>query len=338
MERAFLRRGWPGRIAGRAGVIAGFLLGSLFNPGAAFAQDAAAWPQRSVKIVVPYAPGASSDNVARRIALALTERLGQSFVVENRIGAGGSIGTNYVMRERPDGYTLLAHDPGFLLLPQLATTPPYDPNELVPIAAFMFAPLGIVVQTSSRFQTLADLIGAAKAEPKKISYGSGGEGTTPHLGSEQFARAAGVQLYHVTYKGAADAVIALLGGQIDMQFVTPTTVLQHVKSGRLRMLAISGDERVKVLPDTPTFKEAGLDGVQVTNWIGLWAPKGTPPGVIEKLQGEIRQAMASKELIGFAESIGVLPNTIVGSDFVKFIAEDTARLKRLADQIGLQKR
>ncbi|MFZ4758710.1 MAG: tripartite tricarboxylate transporter substrate binding protein [Burkholderiaceae bacterium] len=304
---------------------------------AARAQDAA-WPQRTLKIVVPYAAGASTDNVARRLAVTLSERFGQGVVVENRTGAAGAIGTTYVMREPPDGHTLLAHGPEFMMVPQLAKTPPYEPDDLTPVGAVVFAPLGIVVNASSPYRTIQDLVAAAKASPGKISYGSGGEGTTPHLGSEQFARVAGVQLYHVPYKGAADAVVGLLGGQIDMQVVTPTTALPHLKSGRLRMVAISGDQRIRILPEVPTFAESGLKGVGITNWIGFWAPKGTPAPVLERWRREIGAVMATPDMVAYCDNLGALPKAALGDEFVRLIADESARLKTLAEQIGLQKK
>ena len=302
------------------------------------AQDAGAWPQRTVKIVVPYAPGASSDNVARRLALALADRLGQGVVVENRTGAAGTIGTAYVGREKPDGYTLLAHDSGFLLQPHLIRDLPVGPDDLTPIAGFVFAPFGIVVQSSSPHRTLQDLIDAARANPEKVSYGSGGIGTTPHLASEQFARAAGVKLYHVTYKGAADAVVGLLGGQIDMQFVTLTTVLPHLRSGRLRMLAVSADQRLKVVPEVPTFTEAGLRDFRVSSWLALWGPKGLPAPVLERLRREVVASMATPELVAFAEGFGALPRVVVGDELARLIGEESARLKVQAEQLGLERK
>lgn len=305
-------------------------------PAGVHAQDV--WPQRPIKIVVPYAPGASSDNVARRMGQALSERLRQSVIVENRTGAAGAIGAAVVAKEKPDGYTLLAHDPAYVLLPHLSKSLPYDPNDLIPIGAVVFSPFGIIVKTDSRFQTLQDLVAYARANPKKVTFGSGGEGSSPHLASELFASVIGAELYHVPYKGAGEAVLALLGGQIDMQFVSPLTALGQVKAGKVRMLAISGAHRVTVLPGVPTFAEAGVKDFGVSNWIGFWAPRGTPVPVLDRLKTEIAQIMATPEMKSYAEGMGADPRVVVGDGFVRLLDEESTRWIGLADKIGLEKR
>jgi len=313
------------------------LTAPLLAPAALHAQQA--WPQRPIKIVVPYAAGASSDLVTRRIARGLSERLGQSVVVENKIGARGQIAMVSVVREKPDGYTFAANDTGYVMLPHLVKEMPYDPaKDLVPVAGYVFSPFGILVHADSPYKTLQDLIRAGRASPGKLTYGSGGEGTTPHLTSEAFAHQAGFTVLHVPYKGAADAVMALMGGQIDFQFATPTTAAANVKAGRLRMLAISGETRSKLLPDVPTFAEAGMKDFSVTNWIGLWAPRGTPQPILERLAREISAIMVTADMKTFAEDSGAAPNFAVGEDFVRLVKEEDARWKSVIEKIGIEKK
>ncbi len=309
----------------------------LLSWQAAFAQDA--WPQRPVKFVVPFAAGASSDNFTRKIAQGLTERLGQSIVVENKLGGQGTIGMMSVVRDKPDGYIFAANDTGYVMLPHLVKEMPYDPyKDLIPVAAYIFSPFGILVNSNSPYKTLQDLIAAGRATPGKLTYGSGGEGTTPHLSSEAFAFQTGFKPLHVPYKGAAEAIIALMGGQIDFQFTTPTTAAGAVKSGRLRMLAISGATRSNLLPEVPTFAEAGLKDFGVTNWIGLWAPRGTPQAILTRLEKEIAAVMSTPEMKAFCDQAGAAPLFAVGQDFSKLLSEENTRWKTVIEKIGLVKK
>ena len=308
----------------------------MLAPGLVPAQDA--WPSRPIKIVVPYSAGASSDIITRRIARALGERLGQNVVVENKLGGRGNIGMLSVVREKPDGYTFAANDTGYVMLPHLMKDMPYDAaKDLVPVAAYVFSPLGVVVNANSPYKTLQDLINVGRANPGKLSYGSGGEGSTPHLSAEALAFAAGFKPLHVPYKGAADAVLALMGGQIDFQFATPTTVAANVKSGRLRVLAMGGTTRNKLLPDSPTFAEGGLKDFSVTNWIGLWAPRGTPRPILDRMAKEIAAIMATPEIRTFSEEVGAAPNFAVGDDFLRLLNEEDVRWKAVIDKLGLEK-
>ena len=325
MSRLFLRRA----------VLAA--LSPLMMASAVAQAPGDAWPTRPVRIVVPYAAGASTDIVTRRVAQALGERLGQSVVVENRTGASGTIGVGMVVREKPDGYTLSANDViGHLTVPLAMQNMPYDPAaDLVPIAAYVLSPYGIVVNAASPYRTLQDLGAAAKAAPGKLTYGSGGAGTTTHMAAADFALASGVSLMHVPFKGAAEGVMAVLSGTIDMQVVSPASVASNVKAGKLRLLAISGTERLKLLPDVPTFAEAGFKDYEIANYIGLWAPRGTPPAIVERLRKEVAAVMGTPQMRSFAEGLGSLPQAVVGPDFIRMLEQNGRRWKTVAERIQL---
>ncbi|GAA5235712.1 tripartite tricarboxylate transporter substrate binding protein [Verticiella sediminum] len=312
------------------------LAATVLSPFAASAQ--AQWPQQPVRIVVPYAPGGSADNIARRMAQELTSSLGQSVIVDNRTGGMSTIGMMEGARARPDGYTLVVNDIGFVMLPHVKKSLPYDPwQDLIPIGAFVFSPIGLAVNASSPYKTLGDLMDRARAKPGTVSFGSGGYGTSPHLASEEFALQAGVQLFHVPYKGGGEAMVALMSGTIDMQVSVLSTFKGAVDGGKLRMLAISGEQRQKMLPDVPTFAQAGLKGYDLYNWIGLWAPAGTPAPVVERLRTAVYDAMQQPGMKAYAESVSAEPRVVVGDDFLRMLKEEDAMWKRVIDKTGLEK-
>ncbi|GAB3770035.1 tripartite tricarboxylate transporter substrate binding protein [Ramlibacter monticola] len=298
------------------------LVASLVLAPAAMAADA--WPSKPVRIVVPYAPGGAVDVVTRKMAQKLTEQTGQSFFVENRAGGTGTIGTLQAAKAEPDGYTLLANDTTYSLLPHIFKKLPFDyANDLVPVGAYVFAPMGLAVHAQSRFKDLRGLLAEAKANPGKITYGSGGAGTTPHFASEALGIAAGVKLMHVPFKGAAEATQAVLSNTIDLQIASTTGLMGNVRGGKMRLLAISGDKRLAALPDVPTFREAGVPWNGVLNWTGLWAPKGTPPAVLARLQKEIATAMATPDMKSFAEGMGAEPRQVGSEAFARMLKEST---------------
>eukprot|EP01012_Entosiphon_sulcatum_P040694 TRINITY_DN54378_c0_g1_i2.p2 TRINITY_DN54378_c0_g1~~TRINITY_DN54378_c0_g1_i2.p2 ORF type:complete len:245 (+),score=39.49 TRINITY_DN54378_c0_g1_i2:106-735(+) len=208
---------------------------------------------------------------------------------------------------------------------------------MIPIAAFNFAPVAVVVASDSKFKTLADLVRYAKANPGKLNYGTGGAGTMPHFGTEALKAAAGFEATHVPFKGNGEATMALLGHQIDFQLASTAGVIGQVQGGKVRLLAISGAKRLKALPDVPTFAEAGFKGYSVVNFTGLWIPKGTPAPVVAKLQKEIVTAMASKDVQEFAESIGSVPNVLSGDEFTKLLRENSRLWGQVADSSKIEK-
>lgn len=265
---------------------------------------AQAWPAKPVKIVVPYPPGGAVDVVTRKMAAKLQEQTGQTFYVENKAGATGTIGIAGVVQSPADGYTLVANDTTYALLPHIFKKLPFDhASSLEPVAAFVFAPMGVVVEADSKFKHLGELIAAGKAEAQRVSYGTGGAGTMPHFATEALGIATGVNFLHVPFKGAGEATMAVLSGTIDFQIASTPGVMGNVKGGKARLLAVSGARRLPGLPDVPTFAEAGVKNFGVVNFTGLWAPKGTPAAVTQRLQKEIATAMASPDMKSYADSI-----------------------------------
>jgi len=308
----------------------------LLASGLAQAADAAdTWPSRPVRVVVPYGPGGAVDVATRKMAQMLSTQTGQSFIVENKPGATGTIGVNQVARAAPDGYTLVANDTTYSLLPHIFKQLPFDPaKDLQPVSAFVFAPMALAVSNDSPYRKLDDLIAQARAKPDMITYGSGGPGTTPHFAAEGLALATKVKFMHVPFKGAAEATQAVLGKVIDFQFASTTGVMGAVQGGQLRLLAISGDNRLAVLPDVPTFTEVGVKDFGVVNWTGLWAPKGTPPAVTERLQREIARAMASEEMQTFATKMGAEPRVTDAAEFGRILADSGVMWGNVARNIG----
>ncbi|VTU45512.1 Bug family tripartite tricarboxylate transporter substrate binding protein [Variovorax sp. PBL-E5] len=284
------------------------------------------YPDKGVRIVVPYPPGGAVDQVTRRIAQKLTEQTGHSFFIDNKAGATGTIGAQQVVRAAPDGYTLLANDTTYSILPYVFSKLPWDhEKDLVPVAAFNFAPVALVVAADSKFKTFGELVAYSKANPGKLNYGTGGAGTMPHFATEALKSATRLDATHVPFKGAGEATLALLGGSIDFQIASTPGVMGQVRGGKVRLLAISGSKRLKAVPDTPTFAEAGVKDYSVINFTGLWAPRGTPAPVVARLEKEIAIAMASPDIQAFADDLGCVPTVVSGAAFATLLREN-ARL------------
>src|SRR3954470_9439647 len=233
----------------------------------------ASYPVRPVRVIVPYSPGGSSDAVARVLGAKLSEMLGQQFVIDNRPGAAGSLGREIVAKAAPDGYTLLVGDSQHTINVHVLRHVPYDPiRDFTPITLLATAPQVLVINPGLAAQTLAEFIAAAKAQPGKLNYGSGGTGSITHLTGELFKLAANVNVVHVPYKSIAIAQTDVIGGQVQAAFPTMPGAAPHVRAGRLRALAVSSAKRASALPEVPTFDESGVSGMIVTNWFGIFGP------------------------------------------------------------------
>jgi len=254
-----------------------------------FAQD---YPARPITLIVPFPPGGVADNVARPVAQALTKQLGQTVIIENKQGAGGGIGMAYVAKAKPDGYTLLLALSSISVIPEadkvLGRAPMFQLDQLLPIARFTADPVVLAVRAESPWRTYAEFIAYAKANPKKLNYGSSGNYGTMHVPMEMLGSSAGASFTHVPFTGAAPAVTALLGGSLDAVASGPSTVVQHVKAGKLRVLANWGSERHPALPDVPTLRELGV-ATEYAQWSGLFAPAGTPEAVLNALRKAARE-------------------------------------------------
>jgi tripartite-type tricarboxylate transporter receptor subunit TctC len=260
-------------------------------PGATHAQ--VAWPTRPIRLIVPFAPGGATDIIGRLVAQRLGERLGQSIVIENKPGAGTTIGTAEVAKAKPDGYTLLFAPTPFVISQVVYPTLPYDAQkEFAPVALLAVSPFILVTNPAVvPAASVGELVALAKSKPGTLTFCSAGNGTVPHLSGELFKLRAGVDLVHVPYKGGGPAINDLVGGQVGMMFATPIEVIQHVQSGKLRVLGTTAPRRLAAMPDVPTIAESGYPGFEVFSFFGMLAPTGTPADVIARLHTELAAVM-----------------------------------------------
>ncbi|BBL22886.1 Bug family tripartite tricarboxylate transporter substrate binding protein [Comamonas terrigena] len=295
------------------------------------AQASGNFPEKPVNVIVPFPAGGSTDMVARAVALSMGEQLGKPFVVENRPGATGTIGAGAVKRAPADGYTLLVASLGpFVVAPHLIKNVPYDATKdfdyiTIPVQA----PNVLVASTSQKARTVAEVIAALKAQPGKLSFASSGNGSSDHLSAELFWQQTGTEAMHVPYKGGAPAITDLLGGQVDFSFQNVNAVLPHLRSGKLRAIAVTGTQRSPVLPDVPTLAEAGVKGAEVYSWQGMAAPKGLPADVKAKLAKAAIAAVQQPELRKrfMEQGLEIVGNT--PEEFTRFQAQENERWKQL---------
>jgi tripartite-type tricarboxylate transporter receptor subunit TctC len=279
----------------RRALLLGAALGSLVASGRAFGQ--ASWPDRAVRIIVPFAAGSFTDVAARLVANELTEQLGQPVIVENRGGAGSTAGTLQVVRAEPDGYTLLLTDISLSISPAIYPKLPYDPvRDLVQISRIADSPAILLVRPGLGVKTLAELFALAKQKPGELNFGSGGPGSSAHLAMELLLNVAGIQALHVPFRGIAAAITEMIGGRVDMVIASLASGVAQVQGGALLGIAVTGQQRNTLLPNVPTFTEAGQGGFDVPYWFGLAAPAGTPQPVIERLNREVVRACAQPRL------------------------------------------
>jgi len=259
------------------------------------AQAQTAWPQKPIKLVVPFGAGASTDTIARFLASTLSTRLGQPVIVENKVGAGGAIGTAYVANQPADGHTLLVQGNNFVIVPLLIPAnrkPPFDAlKDFQPVGLVATTPFMVVVSNEIGATNLREFIELARIKPQGISYASGGVGSMNHLGAEMINAQARLKLVHVPYSGLAPAIAALMGGQVQMLLGSFASVLPHVRSGKMRALAVTGAQRSPVVPELPTVAEAGLPGFNLEGWWGLLGPAGMPPRTLKRLNDELNAAL-----------------------------------------------
>jgi tripartite-type tricarboxylate transporter receptor subunit TctC len=270
--------------------------------------QAQAWPTKPVKMVVPFSPGGSTDVVARMLGQRLSEIWGQTVVIENRAGAGGNIGADMVAKSPADGYTLLMASGSITINPHIYAKMPFDTQkDLVPISNVASGPMLVVVQAKSPYKSMKDLIAAAKAKPGALSFGSAGVGSQVHLAGENLADAAGIDIQHVPYKGEAPAYTDLIAGQTQLMVGNIAAAAALLGPDRLRALAVTGTQRSSLLPDVPTVAESGLPGFENTGWFGLYAPAGTPPEIIAKIQRDAVAALGDTHIRARLHVLGMEP-------------------------------
>lgn len=309
------------------------LVSLLAFAGGAFAQN---YPTKPVKIIVPFTAGSATDILARVVGDQLSKSLGQPFVIENKPGAGGILGTQVAKDAAPDGYTLIAAGSGpFGINPGVYKSLPYDPvRDFEPISNIVLTPQSIVVAAQSPYKSLKDLVAAAKAKPGEISFASLGNGSTSHLTMEAFQSAAGIKLNHIPFKGSSDAQTQVIGGNVVTMSDTVPGVLAQVKAGKLRALGVAIPQRSPYLPDVPTLDEQGYKGFESVGWIGLAAPAKTPPAILDKLNAEVRKMLKDPAVKEKMDQLAFTPVGDTRQQFGAFMKSEIAKWSKVARDSG----
>ena len=305
----------------------------LISPLIAWAQ---AYPNKPVRIIVPFAPGGGSDLAGRLIAAKLTERMGGQFIVDNRPGAGSNLGAEIAVKSAPDGYTLLVISASYTVNPSVYKLN-FDPmNDITPIIQISGGPYVVAVHPSVPANTLAEFVALVKKQPEKYAYGSSGNGSIMHVASEYFLDAAKIKVLHVPYKGTGPAVQDTIGGQVQLVFGAVPVTLPHVKAGRLRALAVTTNKRIAAAPDLPTVEEVGYPGYEVTNWHGLVGPKGIPREIVERLNREIGEVVKSEDMKKNLTAEGLEPAGGTPERFGQILKSEMARWAKVVQQAGIK--
>jgi len=300
--------------------------------------SAEAWPARPIRLVVPSSAGAGvTDIMARLVGQKLGENLGQQVVIDNRPGASGILGSEVVAKAAPDGYTLLIANVSLIVNPYLYARMPYDPLvDFMPVTMVNTAPQQLVVHPSVPATTVAELVAYAKTRPGQLNYGSGGLGSTPFLAAELFKSITGIDVVHVPYKGGAPAIAELVGGQLTFMIENVPGTMPHVKSGKLRALAITSTQRSALAPDLPTMIEAGVPGYEMTAWNAIFAPKGTPPDIVARLHAELEKVLHGPEMKEQCAALGAEPIGNPPDELAAFLKADKARWGKIIQERGIK--
>jgi tripartite-type tricarboxylate transporter receptor subunit TctC len=313
------------------------LVGAVAN---AHAQTSPAWPTKPVKIIMPSLPAGSPDRVTRMVAEKLSVRWGQPVVVEYKPGATTVIGTEFVARAPADGYTLLSTFTSLVQAPALLPKVPWDPErDFTPIVQFIRSEVVLLVRSDSPFKTMTEFIAgakAAKASGAPLNYASFGNASSFHIYGEALKRGAGIDLTHIPYKGESASIVDLMGGQVVSSFNSIGTAMPHLKSGRVRALALVGSVRSKVLPEVPTFGEAGVAKLDTSGWFGMLAPAGTPRSIVDKIAADTAQILALPEVVESLRGQGLEPTGLGPDAFGRFLREDLMRWKTLIQEVGVK--
>jgi tripartite-type tricarboxylate transporter receptor subunit TctC len=295
------------------------------------------WPQKPVRFVVPFPPGGATDVAARSVSDRLSQALGQQFLVENRAGAAGAIGTHEVARAAPDGYTILfAADPVVTLHLVLKNVPYEVLRDFVAVTQVTTQPLAVAVHPSLPVNSVQELVAFARTNPGKLSFGHSGTGSGQHMSGELLKKLAGIDIVHVPYKGGGPAVQDLVGGQVPMAVLGSTPLIPHHRGGRIKILAFTSKERFPTMPEIPTLHESGFPGFDTGQWLGLLAPRGTSAEVVERLHGATKKALASEDVKARLLQAALLPVGSSPKEFEALIRADLERWTKLAAELGLQ--
>ncbi len=299
--------------------------------------QAQGWPSKTVTIVVPFPPGGTTDVLARAVAQKLAPAIGQSVIVENRPGAGATLGAAQVAKATPDGHTLLMGAVHHTIAPSVYKKLSYDfDKDFAPVTTVAVVPNVLVVSSKAPYASVKDLVAAAKAAPDKLSYGSNGNGTAQHMIGTQFQQITGTQILHVPYKGSGPLTTDLLAGQVDLSFDTITPVLPFIKEGRLKPLAVTTATRSSALPDVPTMQEAGVPGIAIGTWFGLLAPAATPPAIVQRLNAEVVRIIQSPDFRKQMTDIGAEPVGNSPHEMARQIREEMAKFAVVVKTAGIK--
>jgi len=309
---------------------------AVIGNGSSFAQSSGSYPDKPITIVVPYPPGGFNDTLGRVVGKKLSDAWGVPVLVENKPGAGTTIGTNFVARSAPDGYTILVAQFPFTANPFIYKSLPYDSGKaFAPVILAGRAPMVLVVNENSKIKTLSDLLVSAKKNPGKINYGSSGSGSSEHLAMALFENMANVSLNQVPYKGSTPLLTDLAGGQVEVAFDVFPMVRPFIQSGRIRPIAIATDVRSPLLPQVPTVAEAGIKGYEVSSWHGFMVPAGTPPAVIDKLNKQINIILTQEDIRKTFNDQGVVPDGGSTAQFEAFIRKQMDIWRKVVSQSGI---
>lgn len=309
------------------------LLLCLAGPG--MAQDK--WPSKVVRIVVPFPPGASTDQLARQVGRDLADRIGQPVVIENRPGASGTVGSEYVSKQPADGHTLLLATASSLAVASSVLVLRYDPlKDFTPLTLIATMPAVLAVRSTLPVTSLQDLVRLAKREPGKLTFASNGQGAYNHLGMELLTSAAGISIRHVPYKGGGPALSDLLGGHVDMLLDVVMTMQPHIKSGKLRGIATAARERSALVPEVPTAAEAGVPKFEVTSWFGLLAPPNLPAGISTQLSTELNQTLRAQKMEDYLREQGMDRKASSPAEFAQWIRDEIVKWKAADDAAGIK--
>ena len=320
--------------------VAGLILGTFLLAGSfVMPSQAQSYPDKPIRMVIIFPPGGGIDTVGRIIGTKLSETIGQPVVPENRAGAGGNVGLDFVAKARPDGYTLAVMSETLVLSPSLYKSLSYDPvKDLLPVARVAQVPVVLLVRPDLPIKNLNEFVEYAKSNPGKITYGTAGVGSAPHLGGELLKNLAKIDILHVPYKSVAAAVVGMMGGEVEAAFLAITAAAPQVEAGKVRALAVLSETRALSLPDVPTAKEAGIDNLVVPIWYGFVAPAGTPPNIINQLNSEINKITAMPDIKEKIQKAGIEP--LPGStpeEFSEFIKKEIPNWEKIINGANIPK-
>jgi tripartite-type tricarboxylate transporter receptor subunit TctC len=309
------------------------LAGTLTGPVAA-----QSWPSRAITAVIPFAPGNANDITARVVLDQISKQIGQPIVIENRGGAGGTIGVGQAARAAPDGYTILFHSASFAAAYVTHNTLPYDTmSDFIAVSAVGISPSVLVAAPSKGYKTAADVIAAAKAKPGALNFASAGIGAASHLAAEKFNIAAGIKSQHIPFKGPVEALTEVMAGRIDYYFLPLAPALANIRSGKVAALAVSSDKRAPTLPEVPTVGEIGLPGAVYAFWNGIFVPAKTPQAIVDRLYAEAQKAIADPAVKERLAKLGIEPLVMSQPEFEKYFKADVLDTEKLAKTAGIQK-